>query len=131
MPEGQLSPKCSAELAPEPLHRLRGYAEGPRQCHEVRGPELHTERPVGAFLLVVPEHPVSAVVDDDRRERKVLLREGGELPARVEEATVAGDGDDWRLRPRGSSQPGGKGETQRSPPDRVRQPARSPDAPEA
>src|SRR3954451_22806956 len=105
MPERQLSPECPAEVAPEPRHRLRGYAERARHRDEVRGCELHTERLVGAFLLVVPEHPVSAVVDDDRRERKVLLRERGELPARVEEATVAGDGDDWRLRPRGSSQP--------------------------
>src|SRR5215208_2823418 len=98
----------------------RGDAECLAQVSEVRALEIDAERRLAGVALVVPEHPVAAVVDDYDRHRQALLGHGRELAAGEEDAAVAVDAD--RADARGCrAHRGGEAEPERAPAHRIEQ----------
>ena len=104
-------------------HGGAGEPEAGRKGHPVRTVQVDPALGVTGHLLVVAQHPVAAVVDDEHGDRQLLLHQGGELADRERDAAVAGH--DQRATPR----PGGRADRRRQgvaegpPADRVLQPA--------
>ena len=81
-------------------------------------------REVGAWE-VEPQHPVGAVVDDQRRHAaSASCANGRQLAAGEQEAAVAADRDDGAGAGHGRPDRGREGEAQRAPAHRVLEPAR-------
>ena len=78
-----------AELLAQTVDRLCFESERTRECFVVRCEQIDAEGLVAGVALVVPQHPVSTVVDDDGREGNLLLRNGGELSAAEQESAVS------------------------------------------
>ena len=89
---------CSRERLPElvvePVDRPAARTPNAGQRSEVGREEVDAVAVAPRHVLVVAQHAVAAVVDDDRGQRDLLLGDRGELAAGEQEAAVAGHGDD-------------------------------------
>ena len=82
-----------------PLDHLAVAAEGLRVAREVRVDEVGAEGAAGVVpLLVHPDRPVHAVVDDQHDDRQLVLDGGRELLAAHQEVAVAGEAHDQAIR---------------------------------
>ncbi len=70
---GELAGQSGPEVIAEAVNMVGGESEAADQRREVRGGELGSEQLLTGVLLVVPEHAVAPIVDEDHRERQLLL----------------------------------------------------------
>ena len=99
---GRPQPSASSKRGGEvlrPLDRDTVSAERPRERGEVGVDEIGAGDAARIVpLLVHPDRPVHAVVDDEDDDRRLVLHRGRELLPGHQEVAVAGDRDDDPLR---------------------------------